>query len=151
MVPLPFPVFVTLSRCCTLLKMAVTFLASSMVTVQVPVPLQAPVHPAKEDPASGVAVKETTWPLEYEFVQPVPQLIPAGVLTIVPFPVPVLLTVNLLLKLAWTVLDEFMVTLHAPTPVQAPLQPEKSYPLAGLAVNVTIVPLTNDSLQSNPQ
>src|SRR3990172_6184225 len=44
-----------------------------------------------------------------------------------------------------------MVTVQAPVPEQAPLQPEKVEPLAANGVSVTIVPLTYGSLQSLPQ
>ncbi len=51
-----------------------------------------PVHPAKVEPAAGVAVKVTTVPLVKVDEQVVPQLMPAGELVIVPVPVPVLTT-----------------------------------------------------------
>jgi hypothetical protein len=40
-------------------KVAVTLHAWVMVTVQAPVPLQAPLQPEKVEPAAGVAVKVT--------------------------------------------------------------------------------------------
>ncbi len=42
------------------LKLAVTLLAASMVTVQMPVPVQAPDQPMKVLPASAVALNTTT-------------------------------------------------------------------------------------------
>ena len=42
------------------LKRADTLLAVSMVTVQAPVPLQAPSQPTKTESAAGVAVRVTT-------------------------------------------------------------------------------------------
>jgi hypothetical protein len=44
-------------------SVAVTDLAESMVTIQLPIPVQAPLHPEKVDPASGVAVRVTVVPL----------------------------------------------------------------------------------------
>ena len=44
-------------------KVAVTLFTASMVTVQVPVPEQAPLQPEKLLPASGVAVRMTVVPL----------------------------------------------------------------------------------------
>lgn len=52
-------------------------------------PVQAPVKPEKLFPACGVAVNETELPLANAAVQVVGQLIPAGLLVIVPCPVTV--------------------------------------------------------------
>jgi hypothetical protein len=53
-------------------------------------PLAHPVpdHPAKVDPAAGVAVKVTTVPLLKAAEQVLPQLMAAGELVTVPLPVP---------------------------------------------------------------
>jgi len=61
------------------------------------VPVQAPDQPANVLLASGVAVTCTLVPLENDaeaVEQDVPQSIPAGELTAVPFPVPALLNVK---------------------------------------------------------
>ena len=42
--------------------MAVTAWAALMVTWQVPVPVQAPLQPAKDEPAVAAAVRVTTVP-----------------------------------------------------------------------------------------
>jgi len=55
-----------------------------------------------------------------------------------------------LTKVPVTLLAASMVEVHVPDPVQAPLQPENRYPLAGVAVNVTEVPLTHACEQSLP-
>jgi hypothetical protein len=61
-VPEPEPVFVTLNvRSAT--KFAVTVLSSFMVTVQEPVPEQAPDQPSNTEPTAGVAVRVTEVPL----------------------------------------------------------------------------------------
>jgi hypothetical protein len=46
----------------TVLKVAVTVVSALMVIWQDPVPVQAPLHPAKEDPAAGAAVRVTGVP-----------------------------------------------------------------------------------------
>ena len=76
-------------------KVAVTFWAALMVTVQVPVPLHPPpLQPVKVEPPLGVAVKVTLVPLVKLVLQVLPQLIPAGLLVTVPVPVPLLVTVK---------------------------------------------------------
>ena len=77
------------------LKVAVTVRLDEMATRQVPVPEQPPpLQPANTDPEAGVAVKVTVVPLENSREQVVPQLIPLGLLTTVPEPVPDFRTVS---------------------------------------------------------
>jgi hypothetical protein len=76
------------------LKVAVTALAALMVTLQAPVPVQAPLQPAKVDPAAAVSVKVTTVPLAKLALQVLGQVIPLGLLVTVPDPVPAGVTVN---------------------------------------------------------
>ncbi len=59
-------------------------------------PLLQPVpdHPAKVEPEAGVALSVTVVPLLRVVEQVLPQLIPAGLLVIVPPPVPALTTVR---------------------------------------------------------
>jgi len=79
-----------------------------MAKVQVPTPVQLPLQPVKADPTTGLAVSVTLALLEKLAVQEVPQLIPAGLLVIVPLPAPVRLTTSsyvdcaLVLKVALT-------------------------------------------------
>ena len=54
----------------------------------IPVPEQAPDHPAKIDPDEGAAVNVTSVPSLYDAVQVERRSIPAGVLVTVPYPVP---------------------------------------------------------------
>jgi len=53
-VPLPLTLTVSVSSC---VNVAVTLLAPFIVSVQVPVPEQAPDHPEKTYPLEGVAVR----------------------------------------------------------------------------------------------
>src|SRR5207253_2271241 len=62
------------------LNVAVTDLAAVIVTEQVPVPTQAPLQPAKVEPAAAAAVRVTTVPLRKLAEHVVPQLMPAGLL-----------------------------------------------------------------------
>ena len=55
---------------------------------QGPAPLQAPLQPVNEEPAAGVAVKVTLEPELKVALQVVPQLMPPGLLTTVPWPLP---------------------------------------------------------------
>ena len=60
--PDPFPDFVTASENESFIKVAPTVLFPSINTEQVPVPVQAPVHPAKTEPAAGVGVSVIVLP-----------------------------------------------------------------------------------------
>jgi hypothetical protein len=74
------------------LNVAVTVLAAFMATVHEPVPVQAPLHPAKADPAVGVAVSVTEL-FAAKFAEHVPpQSMPVGEEVTVPLPVPALVT-----------------------------------------------------------
>jgi len=61
-VPEPAPVFETDRFLNNGENVAVTFLAVDIVTRHVPVPVQAPLQPAKVELKSGVAVSVTTVP-----------------------------------------------------------------------------------------
>jgi hypothetical protein len=76
-------------------KVAVTFLAALMVSVQVvEVPLQAPLHPVKELPLVAAAVSVTLVPEAMLAEQVLPQEIPPVLLVTVPEPVPAGVTVS---------------------------------------------------------
>lgn len=70
------------------LNVAATVVAVLMVTIHVPVPVQAPDQPEKVEPASAVAVRVTEAPLVNEAEQVAPQLIPARLDITVPVSVP---------------------------------------------------------------
>ena len=75
------------------MKLAVTDLAASVVTVQVLVPEHPlPLQPAKVEPAEEDAVNVTLVPVENADEQADPHVMPAGLLVTVPLPAPVLLT-----------------------------------------------------------
>ena len=93
-VPVPLPASVTDKAKFTVLKVAVTDCEALIVTVQMPVPEQAPLHPANVEPADGLAVKLTVEPLAKLALHVPGQLMPAGVLETVPVPVPARLTVS---------------------------------------------------------
>jgi len=73
---------------------AVTLVAALIVTLQVLVPLQAPLHPAKMKPVVGAAVRVTAAPEGKFAVHVVPQLMPDGALVTVPVPEPAVVTVS---------------------------------------------------------
>jgi hypothetical protein len=75
-------------------NVAPTVAAAFMVTLQVDVPLQAPVQPAKVELAAGVGVSVTAVPAAKLAAHVVPQLMPAGVLAMLPVPVPEGVTVS---------------------------------------------------------
>jgi len=97
--------------------------------VEVLVPLHAPLQPAKTDPDAADAVKVTTVPRVYVWVQSEPQLIPAGFEVTVPLPEPAFVTVRVApiggvgLNSAVHVLAELIVTcVVRPEPAQSPPQ-----------------------------
>ncbi len=154
-VPIPAPALLTVSANVWAPKVAVTEVAALIVTVQVPVPVQAPLQPVKAEPAAGVAVKVRAVPLAYAAAQVVPQEMPAGALVTVPIPAPALVTVSAndwRAKVAVTELAALTVTVQVAVPEQPPpLQPVKVEPATGAAVKVTAVPLANDAEQVVPQ
>ena len=142
-------------------KFAPTVVAAVTGTTQGPVPTHAePVHPVNANPGAGVALRVTDVPeanVEEHAVDPVPQLIPAGLLVTFPFAVGEILNARVNWgggggpKFATTVLAEFMVTAHAPVPVHAPLQPVKAEPAEGLAARLTTAPEPKVAEQAAPQ
>ena len=76
------------------MNVAVTAALPVKVTLQVLVPVQAPDQPANVELLFGAAVSVTMVPLVKLALHIAPQLIPAGLLMIVPVPVPALWTVS---------------------------------------------------------
>jgi hypothetical protein len=136
------------------LKLAVTDRASLIVTLQLELPLQAPLQPVKTEPLAGLAVSVTTVSRLKAREQLLPQLMPEGDDVTVPVPVPVLLTERSLVmraKLAVTDRAALIDTVQFPVPLQAPLQPVKVDPAAGVGVRVTRRPIGCELLQSATQ
>ena len=105
-----------------------------------------PLQPEKTAPLFGVAVSVTILPLAYGSEQSEPQLIPAGVLVIVPGPDLAIVSVYVtgltvtVLKLAVTVIAPLLASVQGAVPAQLPLQPVKAEPAAATAARVTAVP-----------
>ena len=73
-------------------KLADTERAAVIETMQLPVPVQAPLQPAKVEPVAGAAVSVTVVPLAYVAAQVDPQLMPEPLT--VPLPVPDFVTLR---------------------------------------------------------
>src|SRR5918996_1307671 len=97
-------------------KVALTLTFAFGVTVQVAVPVQAPLQPENVDPLAGAAVSVTGAPVGNRPEHVVPQLIPAGLLFTVPLPVRVTVT----------------VAVEAPAPL--PLRPRETLSPSALSV-----------------
>jgi hypothetical protein len=76
------------------LNVAVAVRLLFIVTVHAPVPLQAPLHPAKKDPLLACAVSFTFVPDANEAEHVGEQLMPAGLLVTVPLLLPASVTVS---------------------------------------------------------
>jgi hypothetical protein len=96
-VPVPVPPRLTVSTTAfwIALKFAVTCWFALSITLQVELlPLQLPVHPAKEEFAPGASVRVTWVPLVKLALHEGAQLMPEGLLLTVPPPVPVAWTLS---------------------------------------------------------
>jgi hypothetical protein len=152
-IPIPGGAFVTNDTVngnvmTVVLNVAVTDTGAFIVTVQLLVPVQAPLQPANVEPELGAAVSVTCDPLLKFAVQPLPQLIPDGLLVTVPAPVPAFVTVNaneVGLNVAVTDCAAVIFTVQTPTPEQpdGPVQPVNVLPLFGVAISVTVEPAVN--------
>ena len=76
------------------MKVAVTEAFAVSVRLHVPVPVHAPDQPANVEVPLGAAESVTAVPLAKVVLHVDPQLMPAGLLVIVPAPVPAFCTVN---------------------------------------------------------
>jgi hypothetical protein len=75
-------------------NVAVTEVLAARFTAHVPVPVHPPDQPANVEPELGAAVSVTDVPLAKLALHIVPQLMPAGLLDMVPVPAPALCTVS---------------------------------------------------------
>jgi hypothetical protein len=122
-------------------KVALTVVWFSTLTVQSPSPWQPPpVQPANLLSELALAESVTFVPFAYDIEHAVPQLIPEGLLTTVPFPD--LTTVKVSVSnLNVAVQDLFAVIVTTPSTQSAsPLQLANVEPEAGIAVRYTKVP-----------
>lgn len=91
--PAPVPASVTVNpKVVAVLNVAVTLSAALIVTTQLPVPVQAPLQPAKVLPLLGVSLKVTLAPFVKFAVQMLGHVMPAGELDTVPPPLPASVT-----------------------------------------------------------
>jgi hypothetical protein len=101
------------------------------------------------EPVVEAGVRVTTVPVLKLALQVAPQLMPAGELATEPVPVPARLTVRVCcvgggggvppLKVAVTLFEALIVSMHERAPVQAPLQPPNVEPVLARAVRVTLL------------
>ena len=75
-------------------KFADTVVFALIVTLQAPVPVHPPVHPPNVEVDPGASLSVTTVPAANVYWHVVPQLMPAGLLVMVPAPVPESFTVS---------------------------------------------------------
>ena len=151
--PVPEPDRMTVSVRRTA-NVAVTVVSLAMVTRQVPVPVQPPPdQPVNSEAGSALAVSVTAVPLSNTLVQTAPHAIAMGLLATLPLPAPDRTTVSrgrMAVNTAVTAVSAFTVARHVPVPLQAPVQPSKVEPAAGVAVRVTAVPNGKARVQVAP-
>jgi len=75
-------------------KVADTVALAVMVTLHAAAPVHAPPHPANVEFAPGAWASVTTVPAGKVATHVVPQLMPAGLLVMLPSPLPALCTVS---------------------------------------------------------
>ena len=133
--------------------MAVTNLATLIVTVQTPVPEHAPDQPANFEPDAGFAVSVTFVPRMKAYEQVEPQVMPGVVEVTVPEPVPTFVTFNVFASENFAVTDlaTLIVTLQTPVPEHGPDQPVNFEPAEAVAVNTTLVPYAKECEHVEPQ
>jgi hypothetical protein len=152
--PLPLPVLLTVSENCLRVNVAVTCCTVSVVTMQVPVPVHAPLQPVNVESAAAVAVSVTIVPGANIWLHVVPQSMPAGLDVTEPLPLPSLVTTTLFSSAndALTVVSAFTVTLQvAVVPEQPPCQPANTEPESAVSLSITTVPTATLTLHCVPQ
>src|SRR3954452_21310792 len=141
-VPDPLPDLATVSARVCSVNVAVTARAWSIVTVQPPVPVHAPLQPLKSEPVTGVGVRVTLAASSNEALQVAPHVNAAGELDTDPDPLPLFETVRaqIFTNVAVTDLFASIVSVQPPVPLHPPLHPANLDPAAGVAVSVTLAP-----------
>ncbi len=127
-------------------KLALTDASADIVTLQAPVPEHAPPQPVNVLPSFGVAVNATDAPSPNVALQVVGHAIPDGSEATEPSPVTLTSSVRVTAtaeKLAPTDWSPVIVTLQAPLPEQAPVQPSNTNPSPGAGVSPTVEPSSN--------
>ena len=138
-------------------NVAVKLRAWLIATVQGPVPVQAPLQPVKVEPVVAAAVRVTGVPAGKAPLQVLLHAIPVGEDVTMPDPVPLMVRVRGYVvevprvKVAVTLLPASTTRVQPPVPVQAPLQPVKVEPEAGVALRAMLVPEVKEALQLPPQ
>src|SRR2546430_16186746 len=109
-------------------------------------PEHAPPRPSKLDPGLAALLSLTGVPLAICIAQVPGQSMPVGDETMRPLPLPTTCTASVTMlggagaKVAVTAASWVSVKSHPPVPVHAPLQPEKTMPLAGVPSRCTAEP-----------
>lgn len=120
-----------------------TLLFASINILQGPTPLHAPLHPTKFAPFDGVTIRVTLVPVVNDDEQAAPQLIPAGLLVMVPPQVE--FTVSVLVLRANVAVVDLAASISTiqvlPVPLHAPAHPVNVEPDAAVAVSATVAPL----------
>lgn len=153
-VPEPEPARTTVSEMGAGEKVATTSVAADSMTVQVPEPMHAPPQPEKTEPVPATAVSVTRVPVEKVLMQSPVQSTPAGDEVTRPLPTPEKRTESgseTVVNVAVTLTTSCTVTVHAPMPEHAPLQPANAEPEAAIGQSVTTVRVSYIALQVAPQ
>ena len=137
------------------MNVALTLLSVFIVSAQLVVVSAAHAPPQADNayPLAGAAVSVTEAPSINVALQSVPHAMtsspPASVPVIVPLLGAVTVSVRAGPNIAVTPTSAFTVTEQLVSlPVHPPLQPPNTYPLSGVAVNVSALPLSTVSVQS---
>jgi hypothetical protein len=153
-VPVPVPAFVTVTaKVFAAVNVAVTAAAAVTVTTQAPVPVHAPLHPAKVDPVAATCVNVTAVPLAKLAAHAVPQLIPVGALVTVPVPVPAFVTVNVKFVAAPTValIVAVLFAIFGSGKSETTLAELVTVPVAFAAIVTTIVSVACAAFATDPR
>jgi hypothetical protein len=145
LVTVPLPLTMTLSVN-VWMNVADTDRACVIETLHTPIPVQSPPQPPKTKLVLGMGVRITCVWSKYDALH-VPDEHERPPRSAVTVPLPVTDTVRVCrgTNVALTTWLELNVTLHVfAMPLHAPDHPANADPLAGIAVNITVVPVANE-------